>query len=141
MYSNTSCRENIGIVFFNHFLDNLINPCLISGIKTGFISNQEAEKYYGIVFRKISDELKYLLPKINKQDYKKDYIGEKYCKISKKEIKGALESVDDFKNTSDFHKILLYRSNKNKKVDYYKINNDFILGFQNEILINMYLKY
>lgn len=141
LYANTSAREDIGINLFNHFLDNLIKPCLKSAEKNQIITKTEMNKIYNKLGRIIKSKIEKLMPVAQLFDGSYYCFGkEMFSKIHKTEIPIELQKINNFSMVSIDRKIRLWRKINNIDFDYYKTAQNDILCFQNDILIQIIQK-
>lgn len=138
LYANTSAREDIGINLFNHFLDNLIRPCLISAEKNNIITKNVMNEMYNKHGQTIKCAIKELMPKVQFYDEKYYCFGqEMFSKIHKKEIPVDLKKVNSFEVENSDERIRLWKKTDNIDFDYYKTPKNDVLCFQGDILIQI----
>ncbi len=141
LYANTSAREDIGINLFNHFLDNLIRPCLISAEKNNIITKNEMNEIYEKMGGKIRSKIKELMSDVQFYDEKYYCFGkEMFSKIHKTEIPVELQKINNFIMENYSKKIQVWKKDNNINFDYYKTQQDDVLCFQNDILVQIIQK-
>lgn len=138
LYANTSAREGIGINLFNHFLDNLIRPCLISAEKNNIITKKVMNEMYKKIGETIKSQIKKLLPEVKFYDGKYYFFGqEMFSKIHKNEIPVELLNMDSLSAANKDNKIQIWKECKNIEYDYYKTSQNDVLCFQKNILVQI----
>ena len=138
LYANTSAREDIGINFLNHFLDNLIKPCLVSAVKNNLITRIEMNDIYKKSADAIKDKFKHVMPETRFREGLNYCFGkEMFSKINKKEICVKLKKLDHFIENNEIERIQVWKKTNNMDFDYYKTPQNEILCFQNDILVQI----
>lgn len=142
LYANTSVREGIGISFFVHFLDNLVKPSFFSAVKQNLITEQDMKKYMIIKFNSLKEKLSASMPENEELkklkgswNFNKNYL----VKISKQEIPSEMTLLSDFKLDDSYRQLLFYEKGTSK-IEYFKTPQDYILGFQKNTLVEMFIK-
>lgn len=138
--SNLEMRENIGIGFFWHFLNNLIKPCAISLCKQNVFSNSELDLYFAKKQAEIKSELKKLIPLAdttfindgNFWSFNKRF----FSKIDKSEIPSELISLRNIKDKGNCIKLII-ENGIGKRLEYFESKNGIIYGFYKNYLCEM----
>jgi hypothetical protein len=128
--SNLTMRENIGTGFFVHFINNLLVPCIKSGIQQNIISEAEGSVYIKKKREELKEKLGHFIPALN-SDFRKNEtdwnMNAGYFRdISKQEIPVSIKEKKELFNVSSYIKILL-SPDVTHKLTYYGLQ-DYILG-------------
>lgn len=141
--SNLGMRENIGIGFFWHFLNNLIRPCAISLCRQNVLSDSELNLYFIKKQAEIKKELKKLIP-LADSTFIKDknfwsFNKRFFSKIDKSEIPTELISLKDIKDKGSYKKLII-ENGIGKRLEYFESENGIIYGFYKNYLCEILLK-
>lgn len=141
---NLSMREGIGAGFFNHFIGNLIIPCVLSAVESKLIDRNSGEQYIHKKFNYIKIKLKEVIPLMDEEFYLN---GQEWnfnkgilSKISKSEIPMNLNKIDGYINLDDYSRYIVCHTT-NKNIIYYKVSENIIVSFVDDVMYEIYIKY
>ncbi len=141
LYSNLSAREETGKNFYAQFIGSLVQACLLCAVEMKIISSEQSnqinKKIFDIFVEKISSIFPLYDKKLNESSTW-PYGQNIYKDIDISEIPVQLLEISSF--DEDLYEKFWINSPELEIDSYYKTEQDYILGFSNNIFTSLYMK-
>ena len=141
--ANYGIRETLAISFFCHFMDDLINPCLISAVKSGIISSEDKDVYIRKYYSEIKQDFKNLIPgceeklKIIESAWNNDMSF--FVDMNMNEIREKTIEIKDF-DKEKYLRVLVNEPYYHNTKIYALENNEVIFNTKEDKIFEVYLE-
>ena len=141
--ANYGIRETLAISFFCHFMDDLINPCLISAVKSGIISSEDKDVYIRKYYSEIKEDFKNLIPgceeklKIIESAWNNDMSF--FVDMNMNEIREKTIEIKDF-DKEKYLRVLVNEPYYHNTKIYALENNEVIFNTKEDKIFEVYLE-
>ncbi|MCF0125751.1 MAG: hypothetical protein HUJ68_08380, partial [Clostridia bacterium] len=140
---NYGTRETLAISFFCHFMDDLINPCLISALKSGIISSDEASSFIKKYYSELKEDIIKLVPtseskmKEIESSWNDDMTF--FVDVDISEVHEKLSELEDF-DKDKYLRVIINEPSYHKTKLYALENKEIIFNTKNNKIFEMYLE-